>query len=172
MRHLSDAIGTLDKIIILELGHNLFMLIPPERAAFYNQIQPFGDSVAKRFPQCQADIEEAANCFAAGRATACAFHLMRVMETAVQEFGTTLGITLAYEKQWQNILDEINRAIKMLPPKDSRTIALSQAAGNLYNVKVAWRNPTMHPKITYTLAEACDLISAVKMFVSVIVQVI
>ena len=54
--------------------------------------------------------------------------------------------------------------IKSLPAKDTRTVALSQAAGYLYNVKVAWRNPTMHPRITYTLEEAADLISAVKAF--------
>jgi hypothetical protein len=96
---------------------------------------------------------------------------MRVMEAAVQEFGTALGITLTNEKNWQNTLDEINKAIKALPGKDSRTIALSQAAGHLYNVKVAWRNPTMHPKIIYTLEEATDLIFAVKAFMNELVQV-
>jgi hypothetical protein len=148
------------------------MFISPDRAAFYAKPQLFGEAVNERFPGCQYDIEESGSCYAAGRGTAVAFHLMRVMEVAVQEFGTSLGIVLTNEKNWQNILDEINKAVRTLPARDQRTIALSQAAGHLYNVKVAWRNPTMHPKITYTLEEAADLIPTVKAFMNVLVQVI
>lgn len=168
----AEAVVTLDKIIKLELRENLFMFIAPDRAAFYAKPQLFGEAVNKKFSSCQYDIEEAGNCYAAGRGTACAFHLMRVMEVAVQEFGTSLGIALTTEKNWQIILDGINKAIRALPAKDQRTIALSQAAGHLYNVKVAWRNPTMHPKITCTLEEAADLISTVKAFMNELVQVI
>lgn len=168
----SEAIGTLDKIIMLQLRENLFMVIAPERAEFYARPQLFGEAVNTRFPGCQYDIEESGNCYAAGRGTACTFHLMRVMETAVQEFGTVLGITLTNEKHWQNILDQVNKAIKSLPAKDARTIALSQAAAHLYNVKIAWRNPTMHPKTTHTLEEASDLISTVKAFMYELAQVI
>ncbi len=167
-----QAIATLDKVITLQLKANLFMFIASDRADSYANPQLFGDGVSKKFPGCQYDIEEAGNCYVAGRSTACAFHLMRVMETGVQEFGTVLGITRTNEKNWQNILDEINAKIKALPPKDVRAIALSQAAGCLYNVKVAWRNPTMHPKITYTLEEAADLISNVKGFMRELAQVI
>jgi len=79
------------------------------------------------------------------------------------------------EAKRQNVTatdDEINKAIKALPAKDGRTISLSQAAGHLYNVKVAWRNPTMHPKITHTLEEVADLISTVKAFMNELAQVI
>jgi hypothetical protein len=169
---LSEALGTLDKIIMLQLRDSLFMFIPTDRASYYAEPQLFGDAVSTKFPECQFDIEESGSCFAAGRGTACAFHLMRIMEIAVQRLGATLGIALTQEKNWQNILDEINKAIKVLPPKDTRTIALSQAAGHLYNVKVAWRNPTMHPKITYTLEEAADLIAAVKGFMNHLAEVI
>jgi hypothetical protein len=168
----SEALGTLSTIIKLQLRENLFMFISDDRASFYGNPQLFGDEVNRRFPQCQFDIEEAGNCYASGRGTACAFHLMRVMETAVREFGSSLGVALTNEKNWHNILDEINKAIKALPAKDDRTIALSQAAGHLYNVKVAWRNPTMHPKVTYTIEEAGELITTVKAFMHELVQVI
>jgi hypothetical protein len=169
---ISDAVGTLDKIITLELLDSLFMHVPSDRAIFYAQPELFGSAVNKRFPDFQYDIEEAGNCHASGRATACAFHLMRIMELALQELGTVLGIALTNEKDWQNILDGINKAIRKLPPKDARTISLSSAAGHLYNVKVAWRNPTMHPRITYTSEQAADLRRAVKAFLSEIVKVI
>jgi len=169
---LSEALATLDKIITLQLRDNLFTFIAADRASFYAEPQLFGEAVSVKFPECQFDIEESGNCFAAGRGTACAFHLMRIMEIAVQRFGAAQGITLTQEKNWQNILDEINKAIKALPPRDSRSIALSQVAGHLYNVKVAWRNPTMHPKITYTLEEAADLLAAVKAFMNHLAEVI
>ncbi len=167
-----EAVGILSKLVTLQLRENLFMFVPTGRAEFYGKPQLFGAGVDKRFPSCQYDIEEAGNCYAAGRGTACAFHLMRVLEVAVWEFGMCLGAALTQGKNWQNILDEINKAIKSLPAKDTRTIALSQAAGHLYNVKVAWRNPTMHPKTTYTLEEAADLISSVKSFMTELSQAI
>lgn len=170
--HASEAVATLDKILMLELRKNLFMFIPPERAAFYAKPYLFGEGVSKKFADCQYDIEESGNCYAAGRGTACAFHLMRVMETALREFGTTLGIELTGNKNWQTVLDQTNKAIKILPATEARTIALSQAAAHLYNVKVAWRNPTMHPKITYTVEESADLISTVKAFMNELIQVI
>jgi hypothetical protein len=37
---------------------------------------------------------------------------MRVMETAVQVLGNRLGVQLTADKNWQNILDEANKAIK------------------------------------------------------------
>lgn len=169
---LSEAMGTLDTIIKLQLRENLFMFVPPDRAKFYSVQSLFGQAVSARFPMCAYDIEEAGNCYAAGRATACAFHLMRVMELALQRFGTALGIALTNEKNWQNILDQINKAIRTLPPRDARTIALTQAAANLYNVKIAWRNPTMHPKSTYTMEEARDLILNANMFMTDLAQVV
>ena len=89
---------------------------------------------------------------------------MRIMEVGVQQLGNKLGVTLVNEKNWQNILDEINKAIKSLNPKDPKTIELSQASANLYAVKLAWRNEVMHPKDTYTLEEADNLIRQVRIF--------
>jgi hypothetical protein len=75
-----------------------------------------------------------------------------IMETGVQAFGTRLGVTFADRKNWQNILEESDKAIKKLLPKDPLTIKLSAASANLYSVKLAWRNEVMHPNDTYTLA--------------------
>jgi len=51
-----------------------------------------------------------------------------------------------------------------LPTKDPTTVELAQASANLYSVKLAWRNEVMHPKETYTLEEADNLIRQVKIF--------
>jgi hypothetical protein len=94
------------------------------------------------------------------------------MESAVQEFGQVLGILAVNEKNWQNILDEVNKAIKALPSKGLHTSALSEAAANLYSVKLAWRNEVMHPKATYTPEEAKDVFRQVKLFMGNLVEVL
>jgi HEPN domain-containing protein len=123
----------------------------------------------RKLPRASEDIAEAGKCFALTRYTACVFHLMRVMELAVQELGKRLNIKLTGEKNWQNILDEVNKALKALPAKTpaekKKQARLAEASANLFNVKLAWRNPAMHPKRTYTEEEAERLMTGVKAFV-------
>ncbi len=97
---------------------------------------------------------------------------MRVMEFGVQELGVKLGVALANEKNWQNILDEVNKGLKSLPPKDPTTMELSQAAANLYAVKLKWRNPTMHPTSKYTLEEAKSLITQAGIFMEQLAKIL
>jgi len=158
-----EAAEQLERTISWEMEDKLFMYVPPDRAALYNQSEMFGLDVNAKFPTIQYDMVEAGNCYATGRCTAVVFHLMRIMETAVQEFGKKLGVALVNEKNWHNILDEINREIGKLPAGPSR-VDMAQASANLYAVKLAWRNEVMHPKDTYTLEEADNLIRQVKIF--------
>jgi len=169
---LIDSIAELGNTIRWEMEDRLFFYMPPDRAGFYDKPEMLGKDVNAKFPTIQFDIVEAGNCYAAGRGTAVVFHLMRIMETGVQEFGTKLGVSLANEKNWQNILDEINKAIKALPAKDPQTVAMSQASANLYAVKLAWRNEVMHPKDTYTLEEAENLIRQVKIFMEQLAKIV
>ena len=145
--------------------------MPGSRAELYDQNELFGPNVNAKFPSIQYDMVEAGNCVAMGRGTAGVFHLMRIMEVGVQRFGDKLGVRLVEEKNWQNILDETNKAIKALP-KDPATVEMSQSAANLYSVKLAWRNEVMHPKDTYTVEEAENLIGQVKLFMSQLASII
>lgn len=161
---IKEMLGEIDQRITDEMEDNLFMFIPQDRAVFYDSKELFGAEVNATFPELQFDIVEAGNCFASGRGTAAIFHLMRIMEVGVQKLGDTLGVVLVAEKNWQNILDEINKKISVLP-KNPKRVELSQAAANLYAVKLAWRNEVMHPKETYTLEEAENLIIQVRISV-------
>ena len=113
-----DALGQLENTISWEMEDKLFMYIPADRAEFYDKHDLFGSEVNVKFPGIQFDILEAGNSYASGLGTACVFHLMRIMEFAVQQLGKSLGVTLTDEKNWQNILNEINKRVKVLPPKD------------------------------------------------------
>jgi hypothetical protein len=169
--NLMDAITHLEQTITWEMEDKLFMYVPPDRASRYNEKELFGKEVNAKFPTIQFDLTEAGNCYALGRGTAAVFHLMRTMEVGVQEFGKKLGVTLTDEKNWQNILDEIDKAIRALPKTPERT-KMSQASANLYAVKLAWRNEVMHPKDTYTLEEADNLIRQVKIFMEQLASII
>lgn len=169
---LQDGAEDLARRISDEIEDKLFMFVPSERAALYNQAELFGKEVNAKFPAIQFDVVETGNCYTAGRGTAVVFHLMRIMEVGVQKFGKALGVSLANEKNWQNILDQADKAIKALNAKDPKTVAMCQASASLYAVKLAWRNEVMHPKDTYTLEEADNLIRQVKIFMEQLAQIV
>jgi hypothetical protein len=166
------ALTQLDKTIEWEMEEVRFFHMPSSRSQFYDQKELFGAVVNVKFLSTQFDMVEAGNCYAMGRGTACVFHLMRIMEVGVQQLGTKLGVTFTDQKNWQPILDETNKAIKTLPPKDPATVELCQVAANLYSVKVAWRNEVMHPNDMYTLEEAENLIRQVKLFMGQLANIV
>jgi hypothetical protein len=164
IRHnLQDILGRMFD----DLELRLFLAVPEDMMEFYQQKEPlFGKQVEDKFQNMSEDISEAGKCLALNRPTATVFHLMRIMEIAVQKFGDKLGVTLVQEKQWQCILDQINAAIKKMDPKkDKKAIKYAEAAAHLYNVKVSWRNEVMHPKQTYTFDEAKTIFINVKTFI-------
>lgn len=172
VRYYKQRCDHLSEVIRLEMEKCLFFHIPASASkSLFNQPELFGPEVSQRFPGVLDDAREAGSCLALDRPTACVFHLMRVMETGVQEFGNSLGVAVPEEKCWQNILDEVNKAIKSLPSKDSRTADLSRAAAALYSVKVAWRNQVMHPKDVYTNLEAAEILQHVKSFMGELARI-
>jgi hypothetical protein len=90
------------------------------------------------------------------------------MEVATQELGNRLGISLVDEKNWHNILDEVDKAIKKLPTASGHQKAarnrFAESSAHLRMVKDAWRNDVMHPKSTYTDEEAERVFRNVKDF--------
>ncbi len=150
--------------------------MPPGRAIYFFGGQSLlGDEVAKRFPSLGTDIEEAGKCLGCGRATAAVFHLMRVLEGGVQEFGVRLEVTLLdkhnCEKSWNQLIEQADKAIRALEKGDPDVVALAQVSALLYAVKLAWRNEVMHPKALYTDDEAEDIFRATKAFMNKVVEV-
>jgi hypothetical protein len=171
-KRLLQAIVETENSIRREMSTVHFFYMPNEQSDFYDQYELFGVKVNAKFPKIQFDMVEAGNCFAMGRGTACVFHLMRIMEVGVQEFGRKLGVSLVHEKNWQNILDETNKAIRALSTKAAGTVEMSQASANLYSVKLAWRNEVMHPNDKYTLEEAKNLIGQVSLFMKQLAEIV
>jgi len=150
-----------------EMEGLVFVHVPPNFSGLYTRDFLFGKNVADKFPKTIDDIQEAGRCFASGRNTATVFHLMRVMEASVQYLGKRLRINVA-TKNWQPILQEVDKAIKNLPVKVPRQKArrdrFAEASAYLHMVKNAWRNNVMHPKESYTEEEAEQVFNHVKYF--------
>ena len=150
-----------------ELSAKTFMVLSSENAGLFNgSKQPFSFKIQAIFSSLGHDMEGAGKCLALGRHTASVFHLMRIMETATQQLGTKLGVSSAQEKNWQTILDQVNKSLKGLSPGDPLKKKYAALSALLENVKLAWRNEVMHPKATYTEEEARAVFSAVQSFLN------
>ena len=112
-----------------ELGTHMFYHV--RQSVYYEPFKLFGKEVYDKFPNMMEDVSEARKCIALDRPTAAVFHLMRVMEMGVQAFGTKLGVQLANEKNWQVILDQINKEIKSRDQRLPETKALAELANQL-----------------------------------------
>jgi len=168
LRELSDD---LTQRIMDEFKTQLVLTVPFDRAHFYKKKGTIlTEDVVNKWSNLLEDADEAGNCFAFGRYTACVFHLMRIMEAVVMRFGRKVKIVVNPAKDtWFKILSQVKKVIDDMPdklPVEKRRKARFLASyARLDAVRVAWRNETMHPKATYTAEESEELINAVRLFV-------
>ena len=159
-------VDDLRRRIVDQMESTYCLLLSRAEQRLYEPKSPlFGAEVEAKFSGMSEDIAEAGKCLSLTRPTASVFHLMRVMEIGVPRFGDVLGVHLPDDKNWQNILDEINKAIKALDQKAPLTKKYAGASAHLYNVKLASRNEVMHPKQTYTPDEAQAVYDATNAFI-------
>jgi hypothetical protein len=167
-----DAHAILQRIID-DFKGQCVMAVKAKQGEYYERTGTFlGDEVINRLSSLSGLIEdasEAGNCYAFERYTACVFHLMRLVERCVQKLGNDLGLpdALTYEKEWQIILNRIRGEVKTKWPRerDPNRIRHESIISHLETVKIVWRNPTMHPKATYTQNEAKKIMASVQAFV-------
>ena len=170
------SIENLSQRIQDEFSLTLCFILNAEKGRLYSQTQPLlGELAQGKFPELATDISEAGKCFAVGRYTACVFHLMRIMEVGVQKLGVSFtGDRGIVDKDWQKILNAIRCKLNDDYPdkKDKARMPHESLIALLESVKNGWRNPTMHPKQTYTEEEAEDVLQAVKSFMRELAKLI
>jgi len=128
----------------------------------------FSDSVARAFPECNEDIDEAYKCLVANRFTASMFHVGRVMELAVKKYAIKICAASPVKDFWQDWLDSIQAVHEAMPYKtqaerDARR-PYCEAHAYFFSFKEAWRNQAAHPKQTYTRDEALAVMANAKSF--------
>lgn len=158
-RLIDDAIARLHD----EFSLRQVYMLDPSVAQWYSATSPFGDTVTTAFPSAADDIVEAGKCFALNRNTACVFHCMRATEVALKALASALEIP--YAPSWDSYLVQIQKLIgrdwKDKEPEWKKKEAFySGAAGDIVAVKHAWRNPTMHVRITHDAESAKAIFDA------------
>jgi hypothetical protein len=134
-----------------ELELRIFYALSSTRMPYYGKSELFGELVAEKFPNASLDIEEAGNCYALDRLTACVFHLMRVVERGLRALAKAMNIVMTNEN-WGRILDAIEAeiarreklSVKDYPTKVEDLQFYSEAAKEFRYFKNAWRNHVMH----------------------------
>lgn len=151
-----------------ELNIRFFHYVRPDLKSFYGRQDHFGPSVEKKFSDSLEDIEHAGNCIALSENTAAILHLMRAMEGAVRVLGRKLKVTINPKDTWGMILKNMDHKIEALPEKTTqqkqKKTLWSESRVNLFHVKQAWRDDSMHGKRTYTEPEARQIFETVKVF--------
>jgi hypothetical protein len=164
----------LSRKIAGSLSTGLFMVIPADKAEYYNHPELFGSQVAAKFPKANKEITEAGNCYATGNHTACVFHLMRAVELGARCLVRRLKVkTLRHRVElcdWGSIATALNEAVKNLPKrkslKASETAAFySHAVAQFFNFKDAWRNQVAHTRDIYDEHVAMSVMVNTRQFV-------
>jgi HEPN domain-containing protein len=141
-----------------DLRKRRFLRIEDAAELYYENSKLFGNLVSQRFPKASYDIQEAGTCRAAGRHTACVFHLMRAVEHALRALAKRLKVPRpktfelkTWEELIRNIEDEIE-AIRKKPRTTQRAKDLefyNAAAAQFRYFKDGWRNCVMHSRASY-----------------------
>lgn len=168
-----DRIGVLRERIDDEIRELKFYIIDPGQQQFLVDCYGFGEGVLRAFPSASTDIEEAAKCFALGRYTASVFHLMRVAEHGLRAMTSELSVDMNGYKQWHNLIDEVEAAIKKFdmqpgrPPdwRDRRDF-LSGAAIHFRHIKNGWRNHVSHTRHDHSAESAYGIYRSISEFMS------
>lgn len=158
---LMDKIKNVQDLVRKEAKTKVFLYVPPEKMRFWPTMDKqdvFGEEVGGAFPSAKFDAAEAGTCLALSRATACVFHLMRVLEIGLGVLGSMFSISLAHTN-WAPAIEQIESKIrdmhkdpiwKVMPDCKEQQEFYAQAASHFGILKDAWRNYTAHARGIYT----------------------
>lgn len=150
-----------------ELDGRKIFAMTPQYAHYHSPEEPlFGQRVFAAFPDANNDIAEAGKCLALGCGTACVMHLMRALEVALKAVAKEFGIE--DKNDWGTYLREIEKELKAHETAGKKRSADEQfyadASAQLGNLKVAYRNPTMHVGSDYSEDRAEEILVATRAF--------
>lgn len=143
-----------------ELKAHFYLYVPRDKTLFLTSPFQGWDRARAAFPSSEYDTKEAGYCLALGRATACVFHSMGVLEHGLKALAAEFSVPTNH-KAWGDIIPQIENGIKRIPratnkPKDWREHQkfCAEAAAQFMHLKNAWRNHTAHARVKYTEEEA------------------
>lgn len=173
---LDEAVTVCRRVLNQELAQLCYFEIPPHQLPLWTAIEPFGEIVAKRFPDCRDDIEEAAKCLALDRGSACVYHLMCSIDLALQDYCKKVKAKYNPKGDWNRLIEEIKKRIDKMPSNTKARLVKKEKHlsiyAHLHSVRLAWRNPSMHSRRPYQPSEAMEVYNATNGLMNDIAKVI
>lgn len=167
-KQLEFAIPHVRNSIFIELNDRKFYGPIGRFNKFFENPELFGTVVFNAFPSANEDIYEAGTCLALERGTACVMHLMRAQEIAVKAFAKSLGI--GPQNDWGSYIrlvqNDLDNRLKVGAPRTPEEQFYAEANIQINSLRLAWRNPSMHPVAFYTPERAEEILSHVRSFMS------
>jgi hypothetical protein len=179
---LAKELGTLADVLRRELKGKVSLALTEKHAIdLFENPRPFDSnsvSVNDRFPDAVYDIQEAANCRALSRPTACVFHLMRVLEVGLVALAADPDLNIPWpdRNNWQDVINTVEQKIKLLqkgagsdrPDWHEKRQFYSDAATQFTHFKDGWRNYASHFHAVYDDAKAEIIFMSVREFMRVL----
>jgi hypothetical protein len=162
------------------LQSRLFLYLPSEDAAYYNQDDLFG--VKERFSKANEEIKAAGNCYATGNYTACVFHLMRAVEVGARKMVLAMNARKHLSKpvelcEWGELVTALEEGLKALRIGHSKNVNkkatyefYNHAVAQFRNFKDAWRNNISHKRTTYLAGQTKDIMDNTRQFMQHLAQ--
>lgn len=162
-------IETIYSVFRSELGSVTFRAITKEKAKYCDPKWLFESAIQKNFPSAWGEFQAAGRCYAYGENTACAFHLNRALEWGLKSLAVHLNRRFdrnSWERHLEDIEKELRTRYSTAGPRSPEEKFYSEAAAQFGNMKVAWRNPTMHIEAHYDETQAGYLMTTVEQFMT------
>jgi len=169
---LIPLINELDGRWLEEIAAVKMVLIPFDKSEWLRSNSQFSALVRKQFPCLAYELDEAQQCYALDRSTACAFHSIRSLEAGIRAISRSLGIpdpTKGAQRSWAKLLEAIKAEIdKRWPRTSDRFSGDGKTFEGFYAPLAAMQNPyrnnTMHLDEKYTEKEAKQIMDIVAGF--------
>jgi hypothetical protein len=174
MRHgsLANECRVLRETIDFGLKNQLVYRYPREQGELLQRWLKDWEAVLEKFPSAKVDIFAATDLWAMGHFTASVFHSMRILEHGLRALARDVGLSFDIQN-WQNIIDQIEAAIrglaKSLPrgsEKNESLQFLSSAAKEFSYFKDGWRNYVSHSKGVYDVYQARGVLEHARSFMT------
>jgi len=145
-----------------EIEERVYLTVLPHRVPYWSSLADGLEGIEvgrlvkalKNFKDAKFDAEEAGNCFAFERFTACVYHLMRVAEFGLVSVARTIGVANdKLDRGWDGCIQGIESEIKKIEStKPADWIEQKKKYSDLCSwfgtIQRGWRNPVSHiPRI-------------------------
>ena len=153
-----------------EMALHLFLWVQPHHAEFYSKTAEsvVGDECCTRFPSIKREVDEAVKCYAVGRFTASAFHLMRATEVVVKALAKAINAAPKHDA-WRLVFEEMKSQVARPfgnRQKHWKTHGefLHTIWADMCAVAKEWRNDLAHTVDIYSEEEAKQLLGVIPVF--------